>query len=77
MEPLFVKVDPTIGAPGLWKIVHKDGQHYSLKHVDTGAKLHVYMAHTRQDMETKTAGFKARRDLLDTLGNRLKKGKRK
>lgn len=77
MEPLFVKVDPTIGAPGLWKILHKDAQHYSLRHVATGAKLHLYIGHTRQDMETKRAGFEARRALADTLGNRIAKKARK
>lgn len=76
MEPLFVKVDPTIGREGLWKVLSKDGPHYSLKHVDTNERLHLYVAHTRQDFETKSASFKARKDMADTLGNRLKRRKK-
>lgn len=76
MEPLFVKVNPSRGyAAGLWKIISKDGVHYNLKHIVTGEKLHIYIAHTSQDMETKRAGFEARKAMADTLGNRIKRRK--
>lgn len=75
MLPLFVKVDPTIGREGLWKVLSTDGPHYFLKHVVTDERMQLYIGHTRQDMETQRAGFEARKARADTLGNRLKRRK--
>lgn len=78
MTPLFVKVASSRSLPiGPWKVLSRDNVHYTLQHPVSKEKVHLYIAHTHEDFETKRLGFEARKELADTLGNRLKrKGKR-
>lgn len=77
MSPLFVKVASSRGLPvGPWKVLGRDGPHYTLQHPTSKEKVHIYIAHTHEDFETKRLGFQARKELADTLSNRLKKGRR-
>lgn len=75
MNPIFVKTHPHHGKPGVWKITGRDNAHYTLRHLASGEKTHLYIGHTFEDFETKRLGFEERKKLADTLGNRLKKRK--
>lgn len=78
MRPLFVKVNSSRGLPvGPWKVLGTDSQHYTLQHPTSKEKLHLYIVHMFEDLETKRLGFEARKAFSDTLGNRLKRKQKK